>query len=193
MLHRTSHLKFSEGLIVNSLIKLKEKGLIKHIGVSVYTPDEANYALSTEGIEVVEIPFSVFDQRLKRNKFFTLAKKKRITVFARSVFLQGLILMDIKDVPIYLQEIIPFKKRLKQICNDAERTIKEIALRFPLTQEGIDSIIIGVDNSIQMKENIDIFNKPPLKEEIVKKIQESFNSIPEYLINPTYWKKQGKL
>jgi len=187
MLHRAHHITFCKGAIIDHLVRLKERGLIKHIGVSIYTTEEANLALSTEGIDVIQIPFNVFDQRLKRAGFLSRAKSKKVAVLARSVFLQGIILMDIKDVPKHLQEIIPFKKKLSHICDKAKRTIKEVALKFPLTQEGISSIVVGVDNAIQMEEDLVIFDRPPLSIATVNEIQECFHDIHEYLVNPSLW------
>jgi len=189
MLHRADHITFCKGAIMDTLIRLRKRGLIEHIGVSIYTPEEANLALSTEGIDVIQVPFNVFDQRLKRNGFLSLAKSKRVAVFARSVFLQGLILMDIVDVPKHLQEIIPLKKELSRICDKAGRTIKEVALKFPLVQEGITSILVGVDNVTQMEEDLVIFDRPPLNNATINQIQECFQDVPEYLVNPALWAK----
>lgn len=190
MLHQEDYLTLHRRTIVSCLRRLKERGLIKHIGASIYTPEEADLALSTEGIEVIQIPFNVLDRKLERSRFLGRAKSKGIMVLARSVFLKGLVLMESADVPGYLQGIIPYKERLNSICRKAGRTVKEVALKFPLTREGIASVIVGVDNAAQMEEDLTLLESPPLDSGTINEIEESFNEIPEYLVNPNLWKKE---
>lgn len=187
MLHRAEHLTFRNGLIMKNLLKLKKEGLIQNIGVSVYTPDEAETALSFDEITAIQVPFNVFDHRLIKSGFFERAYSKGVAVFVRSIYLQGLILMNNKDVPEKLKDIIPFKNKLNEICNNSGKTINEIAMKFPLAQKGVTGVIFGVDNLTQLKENIKTYEKPQLEELIIKNILNKFGSIPEYLIDPRKW------
>lgn len=192
MLHDPRHMTSCDGEVMRQLLKFRAEGAIKNIGVSVYTSEEADLALLTENISAIQIPFNVFDQRLRRSGFLDRASSKGVVVFARSVFLQGLILMDNADVPEHLQEILPLKKELREICQQAGRPIKEVALKFPLMQEGISSIVVGVDTSEHLEENLACFDSPPLDTETVSSIQSAFKDVPEYLLNPALWHKERK-
>jgi len=154
MLHRAEQMTIKDGAIIKHLSRLKEEGLINNIGVSVYTPDDAETAFSIDEITAIQVPFNVFDHRLIKSGFFEKAHSKGIAVFVRSIYLQGLILMENVDVPDKLQGIIPFKNQLKEICKHSGRTTKEVAMKFPLTQKGVTGIVFGVDNLNQLKENI---------------------------------------
>lgn len=187
MLHRAEHMTIKDGIIIKNLSKLKNRGLIHNIGTSIYTPREAEIALSIDEISAIQVPFNVFDHRLINSGFFEKAHAKSVAVFVRSIYLQGLILMKNNDVPYNLQGIIPFKNQLNEICNDSDRTINEVAMKFPLMQEGITGTVIGVDNLTQLMENINLYNKPSLEKSIIKNVLSKFNSIPEYLLDPRQW------
>lgn len=187
MLHRAEQMLIKDGAIIKHLSRLKEKNLINNIGVSVYTPKEAETALSIDEITAVQVPFNVFDHRLIKSGFFEKAHSKGIAVFVRSIYLQGLILMKNTEVPDKLQGIIPFKNQFKKICEYSGRTINEVAMKFPLTQKGVTGIVFGVDNLNQLKENINLYNNPPLEKPVIENILNRFNDIPEYLLDPRQW------
>jgi len=187
MLHRAEQMTIKDGAIIKHLSRLKEEGLINNIGVSVYTPDEVETALSIDEITAIQVPFNVFDHRLIKSGFFEKAHSKGIAVFVRSIYLQGLILMENADVPDKLQCIIPFKNQLKEICEHFGRTTKEVAMKFPLTQKGVTGIVFGVDNLNQLKENINLYNELQLEKPMIDDILNKFNDIPEYLLDPRQW------
>ncbi len=188
MLHRAEQMLIKDGAVIKHISRLKEEGLINNIGVSVYTPEEAETALSIDEITAIQVPFNVFDHRLIKSGFFEKAHSKDIAVFVRSIYLQGLILMENSDVPDKLMDIIPFKNQLKEICEHSGRTVNEVAMKFPLTQEGVTGIVFGVDNLNQLKENINLYNKHSLEKPIIENILNEFNDIPEYLLDPRQWK-----
>lgn len=191
LLHKPEHLTAYGGAIVEQLLRLREQGIIRHIGVSIYTPQEADIVASMDAIEAVQIPLNVLDQRLIRSGFLSLAKSRNIAVFVRSVFLQGLILMDSSDVPEQLKAVLPFKKELYEMYIRSGRTVAEIALKFCLGQQGVTSVLVGIDNAAQMKQNISLFATDPLDSELESEILERFTSVPEYIINPSVWKSLG--
>ena len=54
----------SSDLIYTSLLELKEAGIVKSIGVSIYTPDDF-YSISPDyKLDIVQAPWNVFDQSL---------------------------------------------------------------------------------------------------------------------------------
>ena len=53
-------------LLLNWLIKKKENGIIKKIGISIYQSCDLKN-ISLENIDIVQLPLSIFDQRLIEN------------------------------------------------------------------------------------------------------------------------------
>lgn len=70
---------------------LKDKGLVKKTGFSLYTLEELDYLLEHEiEFDIVEIPYNIFDRRFER--YFSLFKRTReryfceICISARIIF-----------------------------------------------------------------------------------------------------------
>jgi aryl-alcohol dehydrogenase-like predicted oxidoreductase len=189
LLHRAEHMTCRDGLVMRHLDSLRREGLVEHVGVSVYTPEEALLALSVEGVSAVQVPCSVFDQRLRRSGFLERAQRQGVAVFARSVFLQGLILMPVGDVPAHLDEIAPYKRGFERLCREAGRSVAEVAFLFSRAEEGVTSVLVGVDNVAQMRANVELAARPPLSPDLLEKVRESFCSIPERLVNPARWRE----
>jgi aryl-alcohol dehydrogenase-like predicted oxidoreductase len=84
------------------IITLKQEGRISEGGISVYSPAELQYIRDWKTISAVQVPMNVFDTRLLTENLIEILIKNQVKVFIRSVFLQGLILMDESRVPEHL-------------------------------------------------------------------------------------------
>ena len=96
MLHRETFLDLFEEGLADTLETFLKRGLIENIGVSVYSPIKAKAALEIPIIRLLQVPANMCDHRFYEADIFNLAKKKSATMFIRSVFLQGLLLMNIR-------------------------------------------------------------------------------------------------
>ena len=95
-LHDSNELIFGKRKfkIYDSLIKVKKKGLIKKIGVSVYSLVDLKKVLDNFKIDVVQVPYSLIDRRFE--KTFSLLKKKRLIFKLDQFFYKGYYCMTIK-------------------------------------------------------------------------------------------------
>ena len=89
--HNAKVLLSSDGQIIfNRLKNLKDQNLIEKIGVSVYEPTEARSSINKYNIDLIQIPFNIFDNRW--DSILNEMKDQDIEIHARSIFLQGLAL-----------------------------------------------------------------------------------------------------
>lgn len=73
----------------NDLKILKNEGVIKKIGYSLYYPYQLEYLLDKKLIpDIVQVPFNLLDNRFE--KLFPLLKEMQCEIHVRSPFLQGL-------------------------------------------------------------------------------------------------------
>ena len=188
LFHRFRDMTEKDGFLLDELVKLKRQGKIGKIGVSIYSPDEAEEALTLnkKGIEVIQIPFNMVDKRLLENGFLEKARSKDIIVIARSVFLQGLFFKQ--KLPEHLQEFEKYQKALKEISLNQDISVGELALRYVLSTEQIDGVIIGVEKKEQLIQNLMFMKKGALEKEVIEKIN-LLGSASEKIINPTLWKR----
>ncbi|HOG50746.1 MAG TPA: aldo/keto reductase, partial [Lentisphaeria bacterium] len=103
--------------------------------------------------------------------------------FIRSVYLQGLLLMPEERVPAALAPLLPYRRRLA----DFGLPLKELCLRYLLTQPGENSVLTGVDTVDQLRENIRLAAAGPLPLDVFQAVTAVAPDLPETLIRPKCW------
>lgn len=147
-------------------------------GASVDTPEEALKAIKMD-MKYIQLPYNVFDHSDNHRKFFIKADKKKIKIIARSVFLQGLLLMD--SPPIGQKYIDQFDSIIKPYGISR----KEAAFLFSCDNPYIDYVVIGVDMADQLKELVELM-KYELPFSLIDKILDL--EVPENIKYPWLWK-----
>jgi aryl-alcohol dehydrogenase-like predicted oxidoreductase len=170
--------------------KLQSEGVIHSFGVSIYSDEEFLLAMNNPHITMVQIPFNLFDQRAVHKGWLKVAKSKNKLLFIRSVYLQGLLLMDEDKVPSYLDHVKPFLSQLKHLAKGLNITRNQLALAY-VDQVATDSIVLfGCDTLQQAQENIRNYNTlPSLSDHTIETIEQAFASVDETIYNPTKWNK----
>lgn len=174
------------------LIKnLKKENKIKYFGISIYTNKEFDLALENVNIDIIQIPFNLLDQRAITNKWLLKAKEKNKLIFIRSVYLQGLLLMDVENIPLHLYNAKKYLNIINEVANKLNITKNELALSF-VDQMAKESILLfGCDNLEQAIENIENYNNlVKIDEDTVKYLRNTFSNIDEYIYNPSKWNQK---
>jgi len=187
LLHSASNMTDNGGLILQSLIRLKDEGLVGKIGVSVYSPIEVTKAIDMGVFDAIQIPINIFDHRLIESGILNSLKQHNFIVFARSIFLQGLFFLEPDALPENLKlarEPIIF---LRKLAEKYEIGIAEMAVAFVRDLPEISSLVIGVENSIQVLDNCDLIECPKLSYELKDEILNVFSDLSERIINPSLW------
>lgn len=159
---------------------------VTKLGVSVYTNEQMDEVINDRNIEIIQLPFNLFDNLNLRGELLLKAKLKNKTIHTRSAFLQGLFFMN-KDNPNTIR--FKLEKELEFISNLATRystSIGTLALNYCLKQVNIDGVLIGVDSLDQLKENFS-FLESQLSDSFLDDI-DSIKIDNIELLNPTLWK-----
>ena len=173
---------FKEGgnYLIDGLETLKNKKFVEKIGISVYSSEQIDKALNIFKPDIIQAPINIFDQRLIKDGTLKKLKNLNIEVHARSIFLQGLIFLKDNNLPNYFQ---PWKKHIAdwhKECFLNKISPLEAALSFGLEIPEINKLIIGVNNTSQLEEIIEVSRKP-------KSIKKDFSINDQRLVNPTNW------
>lgn len=168
--------------------KLITQNKIKYFGVSIYSNKDFELALNNDSIKFIQVPFNIFDQRAIYLHWFKKAKAKNKLIFIRSIFLQGLLLMDINKIPNHLADAKKYLLKVEKYCNELKITKNELALNFVDTVAKESIILFGCDNLAQARDNISTYNNlKNLDDEIIANIIADFKDVSEDLYNPTRW------
>lgn len=181
LFHREQDFRFAD-----SLLRLRERGLVRHIGCSTTTLAATRKIVASGLAEAVQFPASIVDRRFL--PCGTDARARGMTVFARSVYLQGLLFLTDEATPEALRGILPVRRRLAELARGAGMPIAELALRFALGRQELDAVLVGVDSVAQMRENLALFAKGPLPPNLAQEVETAVPNLPDAILDPWRWK-----
>ena len=175
---------------LKAMYEVKQEGKIRHCGVSVYYPEEAKICIESPYVDFIQLPSSIFDQRMKKEGIFDFALQNGSTqIHSRSAFIQGLILMNEDEIPVFLSDAKPIIKKIDTLCKKYEISRIKLALLYVKQFNAISHLVFGVDNIEQLKENINIF-KENFSTDILKEIGKEFENIKADIMMPSLWVKK---
>lgn len=169
-----------------ALNDLKRNGLVRKIGVTAYSPQVAVQALETECFDGVQIPGNIFDRRFERAGVFDLAQTLGKDVYVRSVFLQGLALMDVDSLPDRVKSAEPFVRKAAALAEENGMSRLEAALVYAREAYPGAGILFGAELPQQVRENHSAFthSAPP---DFVESVRTAFSAVDECIIDPSKW------
>ena len=152
LLHRPRDLYSSNGAsYLRALQEIKSSGLVGSLGVSVYSPDELTKIMDSFEPDIVQAPLNVIDRRLIQSGWLDRLRQAGVAVHVRSVFLQGLLLMDSARLPAYFSRWRDLFGRWHSWCQSAKVSPAGAALAFAIETGGIERVIVGVDSLAQLE------------------------------------------
>ncbi len=183
LIHNPSDLISEEGHnIYKALKELKDKKLVKKIGVSCYKKNEIEEIYSKFKLDIIQLPLNIIDRRFEYGGFLKKLKQSNVEIHSRSCFLQGLLLMNTKDVIEKFPKSSKLFKAWQEWLDQNNVSALEASLNYPLSIKYIDKIIVGIETVDHLKEILDFY------------CQKRFFNFPDIsthdnsLINPSNWK-----
>jgi aryl-alcohol dehydrogenase-like predicted oxidoreductase len=167
--------------IINQLRIFKQHGLISKIGVSIYTSDQLQKIIDRFDIDLVQLPFNILDRRLIDSGILHKIYNQGIEVHARSVFLQGLLLMTKESRPKKFGRWNDLWKLWHEWLSDNKLTALEATIRYAISIPEISKVLVGVDSKDQLRNIFEAIDGqlPPIPEE--------FSMYDSDLLNPSNW------
>lgn len=169
--------------LYEAMLLLRETGHVQKIGVSVYDGRQIDEILERYSPDIVQLPINALDQRLVKSGRLAALKARGIEVHARSVFLQGLLLMSAERLPGYFT---PYRDHLQKYF----RALEEIglsplqgALAFLDTVRDVDVAIVGVTSAAELQQVVEARRVPATPRDFF----DSFGVTDERFINPACW------
>ncbi len=183
LFHREPDAKY-----LDELEELRTKGCLRHIGVSCDNrPGRAAEIVAAGNVSALQLPGNVLDRRHQNSGIFHEAASRGVAVFLRSVYLQGLLVMSERDIPPGLRDVLPARQKLQGLADAAGIRLAELALRFMLSQDGITSVLAGVETVAQVRDNLAIFNQGPLPADLLNALDAATPELSETILTPSLW------
>jgi aryl-alcohol dehydrogenase-like predicted oxidoreductase len=138
--------------LFRALLSLRESGLIKKIGFSIYSPAELDSLIPRYPPDIVQAPLNLVDRRMQRTGWLDRLKNSNVEIHSRSVFLQGLLLIP---RPAFPPKFAPWRELFTfwhdWLDQQGESAVRA-CLAFPMSFPEIDRIVVGADSLAQLNE-----------------------------------------
>ena len=171
---------------IEALRDLKQEGLVGKVGVSVYTAADIEVILNRFVPDIVQVPVSIFDQRLLRSGHLRELKRRGVEIHVRSVFLQGLVLMQAENLTPYFSAVAGHLQRFSGFVADAGLTKLEAALAFIAQVPDIDVAIVGISGIHELEEITGVIERNASRGVWVPDAA-SWAINDEHVLNPALW------
>lgn len=142
LLHSAGDLTGRDGSEVHAgLLAARDAGLVEQIGVSVYTADEIETVLDRYSVDIIQLPLSVLDQRLRA--WLPRLADRGVAAHVRSIFLQGLLLCPVDKLPQGVAQLGPAIEAFRQRAARAGMQVVEAAVAFVRDLPHVNGIVVG--------------------------------------------------
>ena len=181
LLHRPEDLwgPFGED-VKEGIRKAKADGLFRRLGASLYNPADAD-RLPSDFREVIQGPANVLDHRFTSNDFVEAMRESDWEFHARSVFLQGLLLMNPDKRPKWFSPWTSLLQRYDLWVQELGLSRLQVCLRAVRGMSIVNRIVVGVDSPSQLEEIVHAYDGdlliPP----------DQLRSDDERLLHPANW------
>tara|TARA_B100001248_G_C27398018_1_gene467238 strand:+ start:2070 stop:2969 length:900 start_codon:yes stop_codon:yes gene_type:complete len=177
----------SGDLFLSWMESLVDRKLVKRIGASIYDIEEINQ-IPIEKFSVIQIPLSIYDQRLLKNGGIKKLQEKKIKIHIRSIFLQGLILLDPQKWPFRINpEFRKHHSNFYLYLKDRNTSLLESSLEFAYRIKDIEAITFGITELDELEQILKIWERLKLYESKLDFKDWDWNNKND--IDPRCWKK----
>jgi aryl-alcohol dehydrogenase-like predicted oxidoreductase len=182
LLHRPDDLLGENGRsLVKALDGLKAEGLTRQVGVSVYAPEQLEELTSIMALDLVQAPLNILDRRLVTSGWASRLKDRGTEVHARSIFLQGLLLMPSGQRPVKFERWSEIWLEWSRWLERTGLTPVQACTSYVLGVIDVDKVIVGVDSLMQLNEIL------VASQVVLPGLPNWPLSIDSKLINPSFW------
>jgi aryl-alcohol dehydrogenase-like predicted oxidoreductase len=126
------------------LLSLRERGVVQRIGVSIYAAEDLD-GVNPALLDLVQLPLSLYDQRLLQNGTLAHLRARGTAIHARSLYLQGLLLTPAARWPRWVNpEVRARQQALEALTKERDCSLIDLTLGFAREQPDLEAVVLGV-------------------------------------------------
>ena len=188
LLHKEEYLNYWHEGLGDTLIGFCSEGLVENLGVSVSNPEFAKMALEEKNITIIQLPSNILDRRFERAGYFKKAKEKKKIIYIRSVFLQGLLLLNPDELSESMKFTYDVLKKFNMLAGQCGLSRQQLAIGFVIKAYPYAKIVFGAETSQQVKSNLSVLGSTDMvSDDIVDEARNIFNDVGDHILNPALW------
>ena len=177
-------------VLAPALLKLKEQGKVRHVGITETGPRDPEQKMLGRAIEeapweVIMLAYSLMNQGARRGVFPTTQRRGIGTLLmfvVRNIFsnaaYRGDIFAKLIKEGLLEPSIMADGDPLDFLVADgAAESITDAAYRYARHEQGADVILFGTGNKDHVKANVESILRPPLPPAVVVRLQARFGHL----------------
>jgi len=142
------------------LLGLRQRGLVQRLGLSIYAAEDLE-GVNPDLLDLVQLPLSLFDQRLIRDGTVARLHAAGTAIYARSIYLQGLLLTPAHRWPKWTtQDARRHHQRLELLALQRGCRLIDLALGFAKDQVELEAIVVGLCSVRELAQLIESWSAP---------------------------------
>jgi len=138
--------------LVDAMTEARTRGWVNRIGGSIYNADQLALVECRFRPQLVQLPLSVLDRRSIVSGTLARLKAAGTEIHARSVFLQGLLLMDPKELPEFFAPVRTNIANARALWEERGLGALDGCLAFALQRPEVDAVIVGVNSQREFQQ-----------------------------------------
>lgn len=187
MLHNFDEYLRDPDNIRQAMEELKTDGDIRFTGASAYAHHDYG-AIADTGFDATQIPVNLFDWSQMENGGMKKLEDSGMIVFARSVYLQGLVFADPDQLPSKMAFARDTLVKFRDLYQAYNLTPATLALSYVSSLSAVTSLVLGCETTQQVQDNVDLINRcVTLSPAQLSEIHSCFADTPSRLLNPGLW------
>jgi aryl-alcohol dehydrogenase-like predicted oxidoreductase len=177
-------------VLAPALVKLKEQGKVRHVGITETGPNDPDQKMLTKAIEdgpweVIMLAYSLMNQGA-RHKVFPVTQRRGIGTLlmfvVRNIFSNDGYRRDVfarlVEQGLLDKSILSEGDPLGFVVSEGgAESITDAAYRYARHEQGADVILFGTGNKAHVEANVASILRPPLEPKIVERLHASFGHL----------------
>ena len=184
LVHHASALLRPGGEALAELFReVKSQGLVAKVGFSCYSVAELDAASRVLAPDIVQLPCSVLDRRFLDDGRCAALKARGTEIHARSIFLQGLLLLPADQLPPQFRAYTHVFERVGRFAQTHGLTRLQVAAGFVRQCSDIDVALAGVTGVEELQQIVSAMHDAHASDLDFS----GLGCAAEALVNPSLW------
>jgi aryl-alcohol dehydrogenase-like predicted oxidoreductase len=177
-------------VLAPALVKLKEQGKVRHIGITETGPNDPEQKMLTRAIqddpwEVVMLAYSLMNQGARRKVFPTTQRRGIGTllmfvvrnIFSNAAYRRDIAARLVEQGQLEASVLSDGDPLGFLVADGAAESITDAAYRYARHEQGVDVVLFGTGNKDHVKANVDSILRPALPAPVIERLHATFGHL----------------
>jgi aryl-alcohol dehydrogenase-like predicted oxidoreductase len=182
LLHSPTIAEFGGGDGWAALRELKEQGVVRFIGISIFSePEQAREFIESGLCDVMMVRFNMLDTVMR--PILVLALKHGVGIMVREALCNGFLAGLFDENTVFKpddqrscwprEQVLNYIRRVEELkfLSKPGRSLAQAALQWVLAHPGVSTVTVGAGSPRELDENVAVTDLPPLTNEELNRIE----------------------